>query len=125
MIAEKSLAGWLVCTSVGTVLALAGSISQQDVVVWTGALSSAGLAGISLYQKVRETKRKEDAADLALTAESDRAKLAVMIEEIAHLRDQLQLTQNEAQRWLSLYQSAIQDQTHGQTPMTGQPSCEK
>lgn len=122
MFAEKSLAAWLVASSGATIVALASSMTQQDVAAWAAALSTAGLAGISFYQKIRETKRREDAADLALTAESDRAKVAVMADEIAHLRDQLQLTQTEAQRWLALYQSVAENRNHGEGQKTGQPS---
>lgn len=109
MITEKFLACCLVASSGGTLVAAVvnglNPISQQDAVAWIGILTTAGLACLNLYQKIREEKRKQDAADIALMATSDRAKAAQLSTENSHLRDQLTLMEAEVQRCLQLYQS--------------------
>ena len=121
MIAEKSLAAWIVASSGATVLAAAQTLTQQDAVAWIGILTTAGLAGLNLYQKVREEKRKQDAADLALTAQSDRAKVAQLAGDVSHLTEQLQLMTTEANRWLKMYRSVKgEDPGCEAAPLTGQ-----
>lgn len=118
MIAEKTLAGWLVVSSAGTILAATnslGTITQQDAIAWIGIFSTAGLACLNLYQKIREERRKQLAADLQLTASSDRAKAAQLSTENQHLRDQVTILEAEAKRWLNMYQqSAGNDPRHGE-----------
>lgn len=124
MIAEKTLAVCLVATSGGTILAAAGAgfatVTQQDAIAWIGIFSTAGLACLNLYQKIREERRKQLAEDLKLTASSDRAKAAQLSTENQHLRDQVKILETEAKRWLTLYkQSTGRDPECGGCPLTG------
>lgn len=102
-------------TGVATVLASVGTamagLARQDWVVISGALTTLGLASLSLYQKFREEKRKQDAADLALYATSQKAKIEALDFEVSALKEQLCITQSEAQRWLRLYQEITTKET--------------
>ena len=116
MIALKSLslAAAILASSIATIVAAAQTLSQQDAIAWVGIMTTAGLAALNLYQKVRETKRTQDAEDLKLSASSDRAKAA-------QLEGQLKLVKAEARRWHKMYQSAKGDDPGcEERPLTGQ-----
>lgn len=112
MLAEKTLASWLAASAIGTIFAAAsaiGTVTQQDAIAWIGIGSTAGLAVLNLYQKLREERRRQLAEDLKLTAASDREKASQLSTENQHLRDQLSLMEIEAKRWLTLYKSTLEE----------------
>lgn len=86
MILEKSAIAGLAISSVTTVFA---SISQVDWLATTGVVTTCGLAAISLYQKFREEKRRQDSADRAEDARLMRAEIEALKEARA--------------RWKALY----------------------
>ena len=118
-----ALASAILASSVATVIAVAANLTQQDAIVWSGVITTTGLAALNLYQKARETKRAQDAADLALTAQSDRARAAQLTIERQNLESRLKLAEAEADRWLKMYQSTKPTAPGGEgRPLTGQTS---
>lgn len=102
--------------------ATVASWSTQDFVTLAGAITTMGLAGINLYQRFREEKRKQDGADLALYSTSQQARLDAYASEIKTLREQLDIMTKEAARWLRMYKDISGGGQPAVPPPAGLPS---
>ena len=104
MFAEKIIAVGLLVASAATT---AATLGQQDWIAISGTLTVMGLAGINLYQKFREKKREQDAADLALLANSSQARIALLEERNTDLTSKVAYIKSEAEGWQRLYEAQV------------------
>ena len=110
MFAEKILAVGLLIASAATA---AATLGQQDWIAISGTLTVLGLAGINLYQKFREKKREQDAADLALQATSSQARIITLEERNDDLTRQIASIKSEAVGWQKLYEARMASDHRG------------
>lgn len=82
MISEKNAVIGVIVSSVTTGLA---QVSQIDWLAACGVVTTCGLAFISLYQKFREEKRRQDSADKT--------------EEIRLLQREIEVLKEKGKRW--------------------------
>lgn len=117
MVAEKILAIGLVASATGTLIAQVTSAwhwpTEQEAIVLSGIVTTCGLATINFYQQFRELRRKQNIADLEVTAASDRAKAAALESDLAKCKEELKNVTDEAKRWLKLYQATTQAEPTG------------
>ncbi len=104
MFAGKIIAVGLLIASAATT---AATLGQQDWIAISGTLTVLGLAGINLYQKFREKKREQDAADLALQASSCQARISTLEERNVDLSRQVASIKSEAVGWQRLYEAQM------------------
>lgn len=101
--------------------AVAG-LAVQDWVAITGGFTTLGLALLSLYQKFREEKRKQDAADDAAMANSQRVRIDLLTERLEAARASEKAAKEESQEWSRLYHALRdipEDTTTGDSRPTG------